>query len=291
MNSDITGIDHLMLAVEDSASAGEIFARMGFTITPRGQLPGMSNRLICFANSRENVPNFVELMSLDDPAKAPPAMAAALKIPNRPVLLVAASADAKVTRDRLASGGIATSPVIDGERDWTLPDGEVLDLAFSIVLPAGGHAPFYWIACQHKTPQHYLRADFTGHDNGAAELSKIISVAQDPLAAGKHYEQLWAATIVDATANGGPIVVKRGRVLLHIHSRETFGRTFPGIALQRSDDHIVGFATRVPKTKTMYETLNNNGFDPMKIGSAIVVAPSHCCGCMVVFETAETKIS
>ena len=280
-----------MLAVKDSASAGGIFARLGFTITPRGQLPGLSNRLICFENNFENVPNFVELMSLDDPAIAPPAMAEALKIPNRPVLLVAASTDAAATRDRLSDRDVATSPVIDGERDWTLPDGKVLDLAFSIVLPAGGQAPFYWIACQHKTPQHYLRREFTGHDNGATEMSKIYAVAQNPIGAADHYEKLWAAAVEDTGSNGGPVILRRGRVQLHIHSHETFGRTFPGIALQQTDDHIVGFATRVPDAGAMYQILSDNGFKPLKTRSEIVVGPSQCCGCMVVFETPGTTVT
>jgi len=280
VNSDIIDIDHLMLAVEDSAQAGEIFSRMGFTITPRGQLPGLSNRLMCFSNAPGNVPNFVELMSLDDPAAAPPAMARALKVPNRPVLLVAASNNAKTTWERLDTAGLEVSPVIEGERDWQLVDGEVIDLAFSIVLPGVGQAPFYWIACQHKTPQHYLRQDFTQHDNGARALSKIIAVAGDPLKSAKHYEKYWAANISDTE----PVVVATGQVELHIHSRKSFSNTYPGIDLQRPEDHIVGFVASVSSLDSLQNTLDQNGFAPQKSGSNIVLNPSQCCGCLVVFE-------
>jgi glyoxalase-like protein len=284
-DGDITGIDHLMLAVKDGAAAAAHFARMGFTITPRGQLPGMSNRLLCFANAGENVPNFVELMSLDDPAKAPPSMAQALQGAERPVLIVAASADAKATRERLTGKGVATSEVIDGQRDWTLDDGSVIDLAFSIVLPAGGQAPFYWIACQHRTPQHYLRADFTTHANGATELSKIIALAQDPAAAARHYGDMWAGAIDDTTPQGGPVIIKRGRVALHIHSPESLAATYPGVTPQQDNDHIVGFGVVVASPEDMHHNLTANGFEPKIAGENVVLDPSQAHGCLVVFET------
>jgi len=280
VNSDIIDIDHLILAVEGSAQAGEIFSRMGFTITPRGQLPGLSNRLICFSNEPGNVPNFVELMSLDDPAAAPPSMARALEVPNRPVLLVAASNNAETTRKRLDNVGLEVSPVIDGERDWKLAGGEVIDLAFSIVLPGVGQAPFYWIACQHKTPQHYLRQDFTQHENGALALSKIIAVARDPLKSAKHYEKYWAAKISDTE----PVIVATGQVELHIHSRKSFSNNYPGIDLQRPEDHIVGFVASVSNLSFLQNKLNQNGFAPQEAGSKIVLNPSQCCGCLVIFE-------
>lgn len=284
MTSDITGIDHLMVSVGDSATAAEIFSKMGFTITPQGQLPGMSNRLICFPNTHGNIPNFVELMSLDDEDAAPPPMAQALKVPDRPVLIVAASADAKTTEEKLSDAGIGVSPVIDGERDWTLPGGEVIDLAFSIVLPSPGQAPFYWIAVEHKTPQHYLRPDFTAHANGATAMSKIIAVAHDPRAAAKHYEKHWSATITGPSSGSGPVTVTRGDVQLQIHTHKELAKTYAGTKIERSEDHIVGFVARVGDTETVAEHLDNNGFSPMRAGPAIVVAPTKCCGCLVVFE-------
>ncbi len=282
MGSDIVGIDHLMLSVRNSADAAAVFARMGFSTTPRGQLPGMSNRLICFANPHKNVPNFVEMMSLDDPSLAPPSMAQALKTPDQPVLLVAASDNAQSTHARLVQNGLDSAPVIDGGRDWTLPGGEVIDLAFSIVLPTPGPAPFYWIACEHKTPQHYLRDGFTTHENTSTELSKIIAVAQDPADAAKHYQKHWSASV--SAPETGPVTVSCGRVEFQIHSPKTFSEAFPTIELTRKEDHIVGFAARVANMEKVKEILDKNGFSPQKIAGALLLSPAQCCGCLVLFE-------
>ncbi len=282
MSNDIIGIDHLMLSVSDSAGAAKIFSRMGFSITPRGQLPGMSNRLICFENPQGNVPNFVEMMSLDDPDVAPPSMVEALKTPDRPVLLVAASKDAQATHARLSDNGIGAAPIIDGGRDWTLPDGEVIDLAFSVVLPTAGPAPIYWISCEHKTPQHYLRGTFTHHENGSTELSKIIAVAQDPITAAQHYQEQWAATL--SIQKDGSVLVSCGRVQLIIHNQYTFSSAFPSVKLTRAEDHIVGFAARVGNIDSVLKRLVGNGFKPSKSGEALVLDPAQCCGCLVIFE-------
>ncbi len=282
MGSDIVGIDHLMLSVRNSADAAAVFARMGFSTTPRGQLPGMSNRLICFANPHKNVPNFVEMMSLDDPSLAPPSMAEALKTPDQPVLLVAASDNAQSTHARLVQNGLDVAPVIDGGRDWTLPDGEVIDLAFSIVLPTPGPAPFYWIACEHNTPQHYLRDGFTTHENTSTELSKIIAMAQDPADAAKHYQKHWSASV--SAPETGPVTVSCGRVEFQIHSPKTFSETFPTIELTRKEDHIVGFAARVANMEKVKEILDKNGFSPQNNAEALLLSPAQCCGCLVLFE-------
>jgi glyoxalase-like protein len=284
MNSAIYDIDHLMVSAQNGARAQDNFSRLGFTLTPRGQLPGLCNRLICFAGQGEKTPNFVEFMTLEDADIAPPAMAQALKGPDRPVLMVAATKDAALTKEQLASAGIETSSVIDGERDWTLDDGTVLDLAFSIVLPSGGQAPYYWIACQHKTPQHYLRPDFTRHANGSTRLSHVIAVAQNPSEVAKHFVTHWGSKAVKPEAPDAPIRVTRGDVELHIFSREGFLARFPGISLERENDHIVGFAVSVPSLEKLAEHLKDAEVPVQKSPGAVFVPPSEACGTLVVFE-------
>jgi len=282
LSSDIIGIDHLMLSVSDSEEAATVFSRMGFEITPRGQLPGMSNRLICFENHGQNVPNFVEMMSLDDPKTAPPSMAQALETPDRPVLMVAASADAQITHARLDRNGLGVAPVIEGGRDWTLPDGEVIDLAFSVVLPKVGSTPIYWIACEHKTPQHYLRETFTRHKNGSMLMGKIIAVAQDPSTAARHYHAHWGANLTEQ--NNGSVIASCGQVQLVIHTPDSFAASFPNIDIARDEDHIVGFAVTVRNIDLVQKTLRDNSFTPKALGDALVLDPSQCCGCLVIFE-------
>lgn len=291
MNSAISDIDHFMISVADSAKAADIFARMGFTITPQGQLPGLSNRLICFAGGRSGAPNFIELMSLDDAEKAPPSMALALKQADRPVLIVAATENAETTHAQLSKTGLEVAPVIDGNRDWTLPDGEVLELEFSIVLPEVGQAPFYWIACQHKTPQHYLRKGFVTHKNAGVLLKKIIAVSQNPRSAASHFAENWAASISMPDSKSAPVVVRRGTVELHIFDRHSFDRTYPGVVLQQDEDHLAGISVSVKSLRSLSDILQRGGFQPIVQENAVIIPPSQACGCLVIFEENKIDIS
>ena len=283
MNLEIADIDHLMLSVRDSEKAGKVFARMGFTITPRGQLPGMSNHLVCFSDGKTPKPNFVEFMSLDVPEEAPPAMAAALRIPDRPVLLVAASNDAQATQEDLEAAGLEVSPVLESGRIWELPGGEVLEFSFSIVLPEGGQAPFYWIACQHKTPQHYLRPEFVSHENGGFALTKIIAVADDPVLAADHFSKFWNMPL-KKEGELGPTIVCGERVGLHVYSPESFRKDFGGISPSRNENHIAGFGVSVASLEGLEAHLKGNGFAPGRIKNGLVLDPVEACGCLVVFE-------
>jgi len=160
-----------------------------------------------------------------------------------------------------------------------------LDLTFSIVLPAPGQAPFYWIACQHKTPHHYLRSDFTTHDNGALALKNIIAIAKDPAAAAKHYVKNWQASIIeDEDLATGPVIVRRGNVELHIYTPANFYLAFEGIVLRTGEDHIVGFSALVKDIDQIPQRLQTAGFSPLNVGGKITVQPSQACGCLVVFE-------
>ncbi len=280
MVSDIVDIDHIMLSVENSDRAMSAFSRLGFTMTPPGQLDGMSNRLICFAGKSGIAPNFIELMSLDDAEKAPPAMAEALKIPERAVLMVAATNSAQNTKRALDDAMVEVSPVIDSGRDWRLPSGEILDLTFSIVLPTPGQAPFNWIACQHKTPHHYLRPEFTSHPNGAIALKNIVAVASDPAQAAKHYRDNWQAEVMGIE----PVVVRAGDVELHVYEHRTFASFFGGFAPNRSEDHLVGFTVSVADLVMVGEQLREAGLSPTHRGNRIILDPSDACGNLVIFE-------
>jgi len=108
------------------------------------------------------------------------------------------------------------------------------------------------------------------------------------LKAARHYQEMWAASIVDPEPVNAPVIVDCGPVQLHIHSRETFADIHPGIDLNRDEDHIVGFVARVGNTGELADYLKEQGFKPRDIGGAIVLDPSQCCGCLVVFEAGDT---
>lgn len=281
-DTGILDIDHLMVSVPESQAAGELFQRMGFTVTPRSVLPGLSNRLICFGQLHPGSCNFVELMSLDDADKAIPMMPSILLPAGRPVSMVMNTADAERTYAALKAKGFRTSEPVHLEREWVLPSGETLRPAFVVVIPTPGQSPFYWNLCQYKTMQHYLRPDFTTHPNGASNLTAIIAVASDPQAVAAHYERLWEAR----RSGEAPVAIRAGSVELRIYSPDGLAAAFPGVAHDGKGDRLFGFVVSHPRPEAFAGELREQGFDPRPAGQAAYLTPQQAAGVLMVIEPA-----
>ena len=224
MTDRILDIDHLMISVPDAETAGAAFERLGFTVTPKSVMPGLANRLVCFADAdvARGVCNYIELMALTDAATAPPPMPSLLSRPYGPVSTVMAVDDADAATARLIGGGLKVGPVLHLERNWRLPGGEVISPAFAVAIPALDQTPFYWNYCQHKTPQHYVRPDFTDHGNAVTRLGAVLAVHPDPAYAARAYSGPWQAD----PSGDDPAIVAAGSVALEIYSPVSFAARF-----------------------------------------------------------------
>ena len=272
-------IDHLMVNVPNSEEAGDVFSAMGFTVTPRSILPGLSNRLICFgrADPARGLCNYIELMSLDDASTAPPPMPALLTRPG-PVSTVLATEDARAARKHLVAAGLRVPPVLDLQRDWHLPSGETITPAFTVAIPELDQAPFYWNFCRHKTPQHYVRPEFVDHGNGALALTSVIAVADDPGGAADHYRRYWQAECVGTD----PVHVRRGKVDLVIHSPASYADGFAGHGADR--EGLRGFTVACTSPSHAQDRLVANGIAVTEIGKGLMISPEDALGTLVVFE-------
>lgn len=186
------GIDHLMVRVPDSERAGHVFETLGFTVTPRSTMPGLSNRLVCFPSDDPRGASFIELISVDDPDLAPEPVIDLLGFENGPAAVVVATDDAEGLAVEL-SGQPGVLPARDFSRSWELGDRR-LDLSFSVLIARRGSAPLSWSAIQHRTPEHYRAVEFLHHPAGSFRLSAILAQAPEPIEAAGAFKVLWGAT-------------------------------------------------------------------------------------------------
>lgn len=234
MKDGLLDIDHLMVSVPDAQSAGRAFEKLGFTVTPLSTMPGLANRLVCFPDTdfEGGVCNYIELMGLTNVAAAPAPVPELLSRRNGPVSTVLAAGNARISRDQLAERGMQLGPPIELQRQWHLPNGETLALAFAVAIPQLDQSPFYWNFCQHRTPHHYVRSDFTTHANTITRLSAVIAVHEDPVEAARHYERMWQS----APEGADPATIAIGAVKLEIYGPQRFAERFatplrpPGLA-------------------------------------------------------------
>jgi hypothetical protein len=286
MKNGVLDLDHLMIHVRDSERAGATFARMGFAPTPRSVLPGMSNRLICFDSGLSDRNNFLELMALDDRAKAPPVMSDILGEGERPASMVMVSRDARAAERELAASGFEPLPAMHFKRDWVLPSGEVLSPEFVVCIPKVGRSPLYWNLCQYLNPELYKRADFLRHRNGAERLVAVVAVARDPEATAAHFAAAWGAPL--GRSGDGAIEVKPGNVALRAMSVETLARRYPDAGVTKDAAAcLVGAVIRVRDVGRVRQCLADGKFGyGTAADGALYVAPAEAHGVLVVFEQA-----
>jgi hypothetical protein len=185
--------DHLMVMVADEAVAAQKFSQAGFTVTPRSELPGMANRLICFPSDAVHAACFVELLSVERPDDVPPRIRSFVGSMLGPVALVLAVPDLDVCQRHLSQQGMSCVGPMQIRRRWTLPSNQVLDVALSVLIGDESSLPFNWAIVQHHTVDHYRRPEFMSHPNGCEDFRGVMIAVQDPPAVAKTCEALFGS--------------------------------------------------------------------------------------------------
>ncbi len=279
MTDKILAIDHLMIHVADSEQAGTVFERLGFVVTPKSDLPGLSNRLICFGDTphERGVCNYIELMALEDPAISPPPMPQLLK-EYGPVSTVLSVDDAHAVHARLIAEGIKIGPVLDLQRDWTLPDGSVVTPAFSVAIPELGQAPVYWNYCLHKTAQHYIRQEFIEHPNSALSFDEVYVVVDEPDAAAAHYVEHWKAR-----REGDRLMLPEGPAL-RLLSKDEIGTVLPAELIESDSSGIKAMRVLVADLVMAKAVIAEAGVTTVPVANGFAVKASDAAGCALLFE-------
>jgi hypothetical protein len=180
-----------MVMVADEAAAAEEFSRAGFTVTPRSELPGMANRLICFPSSADHAASFIELLSVERPEEVPPRIRSFVGSMLGPVAIVLAVPDLSALQRRLSNKETGVFGPVEIRRQWTLPTGEKLDVALDILIGDDTSLPFSWAAVQHYTVEHYQRMEFTLHANQLGRLCAVAVSVEDPTLAAERMATLF----------------------------------------------------------------------------------------------------
>lgn len=205
----IDDIDHVVAAVDDAYSAGESFARMGFTVTPLSLLHnvGVANRLVLLRPPSRGVANFFEVMSPLPGRPVAPGLRSHLVGSSGYRWIVLSGADAARTHRDLVHNGYSFAPPVEVKRDWQLSDGEVLHVAFDVLLPTDAPLPFNF--CAYRTLEHYLRPELLTHPNGARSMTEILCMVDEPEPFLSYFERLFGAARrrwfrgIDAVTPGG----------------------------------------------------------------------------------------
>ena len=274
MRRHLQGIDHLVVLVRDLDKAQHAYARMGFTLTPRGfHTLGSQNHCLMFGS------DYVELLAVP---RAHPAMQYFTDFLAKGEGLGAialATDDAGGLHASLAADGIAA----DAPLDFSRPVEGLGDARFRIVqLPPDRSPGCRMFACQHFTRDMVWRTEYQRHANGATQIAAVAVVAEDPEAAAASYGKLLAARPQEIEEG---LLVRTGSAPIAIASRWKLGHRLHGVGLPlRPRPLVAALFIRVADRAQTAAVLRRNGLDPVALADgSFAVSAQDAHGVAVVF--------
>lgn len=284
------GLDHVVWDARDLEAARAQFARLGFTMTPSAKHPfGTGNSLAQFDRS------FIELLSVVEPENIQPFRPGFFSFPsfNQEFLrtreglsmIVLSSNDARADNERWAEEGLETFEVFDFARKARLPDGEEVEVAFSLAFALDPALPgLAFFVCQQHAPQHFWKPDYQVHKNGASSMSSITIVGETPAMS----EAFFRRFLYDGT-----LEVEADRLIAQTEAGSIEVITPQAVAQRFSPDclpqglqgpYVAALTLAVPDLAVTEVTLKDAGQKAYVETGRITLPAAGLFGCALVFE-------
>ena len=265
----LTGLDHVIVGVRDLEAARAGWARLGFTITPRGRHIGWGTANYCIMFPGD----YVELLGIVDASLYVHGLDRFVAEREGLLGLAFATDDTDAAFARFAAADIAVDPPKDLSRSLELPQGEVRP-AFQLVHPVEPEAALgvKAFACRHLTRELVWQRGWLDHANGARRIATMTIAVADPSVYAERYRRLL-----------GPEAVKDGGGTLDVAldgARLRFEPTDGGPA------GMVGMAVEVDDIAVAERTLTDAGIAAARRAGGLEVGPADATGVALTFVAA-----
>lgn len=283
MSHPVTGIDHVFLLVDDLDASRDAFARLGFTVSPRGlhsAAKGSANHTIMFPQ------DYVELLGLiaETPGNAP--RREALARDGQGLHAVAGRIrDAALAETALNALGIATAEISDFARPVPLPGGGTGEAAFSTLTLDPAEVPLGTVfLCQHRTPETVWLPALMEHPNGARGMAGVLARTPDPEALAQRFARLFAAGSVEAVPGGFRVETGARSAPMVLLTDEALAARYDGLDLASLPrGAFAGLRIAVGDLGRTQAVLEQGGVAIQRTADGIAVGPRDAGGAVVEF--------
>jgi hypothetical protein len=283
MRRHITGIDHCIILVRDLDRASNTYARLGFTISPRGRHSakmGTGNHTIMLEK------DYFELLGVLEPTELSQKWIELAKAREGLSALALRTDDAAGAATEMRAIGVAASDPLDFSRPVDLPGGGKAEAAFRTThLPDEAAPHLRLFCCQHLTRDNVWVPSLTTHANTAYGIDHFALVTEAPQA-----EALPAARIFDAAPRElGPETVSvatgSAPILFLTPSalRQRYaGADFGGIA----SSGLAVLSLKLRDAAAAAACLRRSGVPFSTTDEGILVPPREACGVLLALRAA-----
>jgi catechol 2,3-dioxygenase-like lactoylglutathione lyase family enzyme len=279
MRQHIQGIDHVVVVVRDLDDARNTFARMGFTLAPRGfHTLGSQNHCVMFGN------DYLEL--LFSPTENPhPSRQYYTEFASHGEGLAAIalqSGNAKGAYTELLWAGFRPTDPEDFSRPVELPEGK-RDARFRITQVGPGGTPGGRVfVCQHFTRELVWRPELQRHVNGATGLAAVAILCDNPAQTANPYERLLDRK-AKPIAEG--LLVETGGAPIAFVTAPSLAKRLPDVWISaRSTPVLAALFVRVGDRAAAAAALKAGGLTPATMpDGSIAIGADVAHGVAVVF--------
>lgn len=274
MAHQITGIDHVAIAVADLAEAKRRFTRLGFVASPPGSHPewGTANQCLMFGG------DYVELLAAVGDGVGADRVRAHLAARGEGLMGVAlGSRDAAQSCESLNRAGVAAGRPSALSRLLAAPEGELAPRFTVVDLPAAATPGLPAFLCQHLTPELLRRPEWLAHPNGATGIISLTVVVERPEALMADYDRVFGPAA--STPTDEMVTVHSGRGLLFLVTPDGFDHLHPDMELELPPPPaLVALSIAVDDLGRAQALLTANGVRCVRKGAHLEVDPAEALG-------------
>jgi len=280
----IRGIDHLLVGTPDLEAARRAWARLGFSITPRGRHVGWNTGNYCIMFPGD----YVELIGVVDASQPASSIVRRIAEVGEGMIGVAlATGDAAAAHAALTAASIAAEPPRELVRVLELPEGAVTPRFSLVNLPAGAtpHIPMF--LCQHLSPELVRRPEWIAHANGATGVASVTAVVANPRAAMGAYARLLGPAAVGLTDE--ILTLRIGKATVLLARPADIDVLYPWIDAEALRLPALIAATFTARDLGATAHVLSEAGVPYELeggGRSVVVRPRHATGVLVEFAEA-----
>ena len=254
MRKHLDGIDHVVVLVRDLDRARDAYARMGFTLTPRGyHTLGSQNHCIMFGR------DYIELLAVPKPHPAMQYFSDFLARGEGLGAIALATDNAHKARDELRDHGIAADETMDFSRPVERGDAKFRISQLSPDATPGCRT----FVCQHFTRALVWQPDYQSHPVRATSLAGLAIVSDDPAQACARYAALFAEQ--PRRIDEG-LLVETGSAPIAVGAPGGLRRRLQGAALPgRPGPLVAALFLRVADRAAAAAALRRGGYAPAQL--------------------------
>lgn len=275
-NAPVTGLDHVILAVNDLEAGHASASRLGFTTTEITAHVGWGTANTCIMfPGLDDQGDYVEILGIRDANIGTNGLAEHLAEHGEGMLSIALKGKAEKVTAAFEAQGIEHFGIEALHRDVQVTPGTTRRASFKLVRPQRGpFAPVPAFVCEHQNHDIVWAERFLSHANGAIGIQAVQIMLSPDQNLGSGYEALISGAFSDGAS--GPVGAD-----MEFYTPESWSRIY-GEA-EASEAVVYRVADLDETGKFLAESgLEYRAATHGKRG--YIVSPSEACGVYMVFS-------